>query len=128
MSTVKDLTEHYKITISAAIVDRNPNMDDMPDGSLHYKVTLRGFGRRMTLYYSMGPAHTKGPDAAGVLDCLLSDAFAVEYTFTEWCAELGFDPDSRRGERIYKACLKSAEKLRRFLGGTFNEFNEADRG
>ncbi len=128
-TTVKMLVNRHKIKADSVWADRNPNMDDMPNGSSHYKVTLKGFGRRYTLYFSMGPAHTKEPEAADVLDCLLSDSDVENAQgFEDWAGNLGFDPDSRKAEKIYNACLKSAEKLRRFLGDKFQEFYEAERG
>jgi hypothetical protein len=33
----------------------------------------------------------------------------------DWCGELGYDPDSRRAERTFKAIEQQTEKLRRFL-------------
>lgn len=36
--------------------------------------------------------------------------------FEDWAAEYGFDTDSRKAEKLYKACLDVSEKLKRFLG------------
>src|SRR5262249_9503800 len=41
-----------------------------------------------------------------VLYCLVSDADALDYPeFEEWAGNLGYDPDSRKGEAAYRACL-----------------------
>lgn len=37
-------------------------------------------------------------------------------TFEEWANEFGYDPDSRKAEVIYRACLEIALKLRNGLG------------
>lgn len=58
-----------------------------------------------------------GPTPADVLACLLSDASALDYpSYEDWAADLGYDPDSRKGEKDYRACLEIALKLRAGLG------------
>jgi hypothetical protein len=44
---------------------------------------------------------------AGVLDCA---------TYEDFAAEFGYEPDSRKGEAIYRACLEIALKMRAALG------------
>jgi hypothetical protein len=36
--------------------------------------------------------------------------------FEEWAADLGYDPDSRKAEKLFKTCEKQAGRLRSFLG------------
>jgi hypothetical protein len=51
------------------------------------------------------------PEAASVLNCLVLDSSAKDYSFVEWCREYGYDDDSRGAERIYNACVKTAREL-----------------
>jgi len=99
--------------------DRNPNMvdDGWAQSASHYKLRIRCKGRQLTTYFSMGSAHTSEPKLADVLDCLSSDASGVENarSFEDWCAEYGYDTDSRRAEKTFKACERSAESLKRLL-------------
>jgi hypothetical protein len=90
----------------------------MPAGSTHWKCRLRRGDKRFTVYFSMGPAHSREPEVADVLDCLASDASGIENakTFEDWAGEYGYDTDSRRAERTYRICVKQAEKLKQFLG------------
>lgn len=108
----------HRVGFSAELTDRNPNMDGMPEGSTHWRCTLRKANRRLTVYFSQGPAISKEPEAAEVLDCLASDAVGIENarTFEEWCGEYGYDTDSRKAERTFKACETQAAGLRRILG------------
>lgn len=53
------------------------------------------------------------PDAADVVHCLLMDASGTDETFEEWAGNLGYDPDSRKAEGIFKACRDVAAALRR---------------
>jgi hypothetical protein len=96
--TIAAFIEKHGIKFSAELTDRNPNMDEMPAGSSHYKATIRRGRFSMTIPYSMGPAHLRDPRAEDVLDCLASDAAGFENarSFEEWASEYGYDTDSRR--------------------------------
>lgn len=120
-----DVTEFCRreaITIrSAERVDSNPNMEraDMD----HWKVQLEirspreRRGRRMTVFFSMGYGHNgKQPDADEVLNALASDYTEENASFEDWCGELGYDTDSRKAERTFKACQKQTAMLEHFLG------------
>lgn len=69
------------------------------------------------------------PDPVGVLSCLLSDADAINYaTYEDWGPELGYDRDSREGERLYRACLETGLALRAGLGAElFERLMQAER-
>ena len=103
--------------------------EDFAPGTHPYKVTLRYQGRQLTVPFFMGPALEREPDAVGVLECLLSDVSCVEgcRDFEDFCADLGYDVDSRKAEAMYKACEALYPKLRRFLGSDFSTFMEAER-
>lgn len=57
------------------------------------------------------------PTAYDVLVCLCGDVYASDVDFEEFCSEHGYDdtPGSERtkARKIWKACLKQNEKLRR---------------
>lgn len=92
-----------------------------------YRVTLSYKGRRYTFDFWQGIGITEEPTAHGCLDCLLSDAQSGEMDFPEFCSEFGYDEDSRRAEKTWKACQKAAPKLRRLLGEDFEMFLYAPR-
>lgn len=114
--------QFYNVTMSFEMVYENPNIDDMPRGSTHYRCKLQrrvdGKRRQLTTYFSMGPALCEDPDAASVLYCLASDSSCVENCndFEDFASDLGYDPDSRKAEKIYKACVRQSKKLKQFLG------------
>ena len=89
-------------------------MGDMPAGSSHWRCVLRHDGRRMTVYFSMGPALTGEPKVSEVMESLLSDSL-VEQDFHEFCRDMGYDEDSRKAERVHKACLRIRDRLRVLL-------------
>ena len=134
----------HGLTIKSEYADRNPNMPDSRDMD-HWKVTLtrraiqpqydtwKGYkgkikqptiAARMTLHFSKGYWHNgKEPDVTEVLDCLASDACGLDNSpdFAQWCGEYGYDTDSRKALKIFKACEHSAARLRRFLGADLFE-------
>ena len=74
---------------------------------------------RLTTYFSMGYGHHGAePSAFEVLSCLASDAASIENarSFEDWAADLGWDADSRKAEKCFKACEHSAKRLKAFLG------------
>lgn len=96
----------------------------------------RSFG----LYFSQGSAHTSDPTLADVLDCLASDASGYENArvrpdgayhttsnvnskhydtpmhFHNWAEEYGYDTDSRKAEKTFRAVKRQSEQLKRTIG------------
>lgn len=57
------------------------------------------------------------PELHDVMHSLSIDADALDFSsFEEWAKDNGFDPDSRKAEATYRACLEIALKLRNALG------------
>jgi hypothetical protein len=117
-----DVIAAHKITMSCTRVDSNPNMDGDMD---HWRCLIsrpeEGGRKRhtMTVTFSQGYGHHGAePELASVLDCLASDAAGVENAqgFEDWCSDYGYDTDSRKPEKVYKACEREVDRLKRFLG------------
>lgn len=115
MTTIKQFVRSYGIKAHAELVDSNPNMPEWTDAN-HFKVKLTRRGRQMTLYFSQGYAHSGEPQADSILECLQMDVCALDQDFEDWAGDFGYDLDSRKAERTYKATRALAEKLQRFLG------------
>ena len=85
----------------------------------HFKVTLKAAGRQMTLYFSQGYGISGEPTHD---ECLIAwrpirPAWKINLTgFEDWACDLGYDPDSRKAEKIFKTICKQAERLKKFLG------------
>jgi hypothetical protein len=118
--TLRRFIELHRLRMDVEWADSNPSMsdNDWSQSANHYLCKLRCERRRMTVHFSQGPALTKEPALAEVLDCLSSDAVSVENSrsFEDWCAELGYDTDSRKAERTFEACKRQSSQLRRLLG------------
>lgn len=91
-----------------------------------YRVTLKYQRRRYTCNFWMGSAHTDEPTSADVLNSLLLDASADAMSFEDWCSDFGAEPDSRKAERTYRACLKAAKGIKRLLGADYDRFRDAE--
>lgn len=119
MASIAEFIDRAGVSMTCKRVDRNPNM---PDADMNHYLCVLQRGQRgvdyaqMRVYFSMGVAHKKPPTVANVLDCLASDASCANETFEQWCAEFGYDADSRSAERTYNAVRKQTASLRAFLG------------
>lgn len=123
MTTFGEFVSINRITMTARYADHNPNMIEGGENMDHWRCAFKMGRRSMTVYFSMGMGHKgKQPAADEVLGCLVSDARGVDYcrSFEDWCADYGYDTDSRKAERIFKACERSSKNLKRFFAGEFD--------
>lgn len=76
--------------------------------------------RAFSLYFSQGSAHTQDPTLADVLDCLALDASGYENAngFEDWARDYGYDEDSRKAEKVWRAIKRGSEQLKRTIGET----------
>lgn len=64
-----------------------------------------------------GAKSIPAPSLADVLQSLCMDVDALDYaTFEQWADEMGFDPDSRKWEAVYRQCLSYGLALRAAIG------------
>lgn len=115
---LSDFIGNTALTSKVKRIARNPNAGDFGKGASHWLVTIRAGRFSMRVPFSQGSAHTVAPTTADVLDCLASDASGFENarSFDDWCAEYGYDTDSRTAERTYKIVARQAAKLKAMLG------------
>jgi hypothetical protein len=122
--TYTELTQKHNINYTRIGVYSRPDglMDDQPMN--HYKFRITCGKRGFTLYFSQGLGIHTEATMEDVLDCVASDASGYENarSFEDWANELGYDPDSRKVERIYRAVKRQAEQLKRTIGeDAYNE-------
>ena len=121
MQSLADFITRAPIRFTVRPADRNPNMGSRDAGASHWRCTLTLNGKRMTVPFSQGSAHTFPPTLADVLNCLALDASGFENAgdFASWCGEYGYDTDSRKAEKIYKTVGRQAASLKSLLGPEF---------
>lgn len=125
--SLKSLAAKVKLICKYGARLARDKQDESKQKATGYTCTFRYQGRQYTFDFWMGEAHTKEPDAEGCLECLLSDAQSGMEDFDTFCSEMGYDEDSRKAERIWKACRKTTEGMKRLLGDDFETFLYADR-
>lgn len=77
-----------------------------------FRAKFRGFGD-----FVADKAKPILPDAVDVFYSLVSDSYVLNCaSFEDWALEIGYDPDSRKAEETYRACLAIALKLRATIG------------
>lgn len=62
---------------------------------------------------SWGKRKPSKPKVADVLYSLILDASAADENFHDWCANFGYSDDSIKAMNTYKACLETAQALRK---------------
>jgi hypothetical protein len=104
---------------------------EAPEGwaaeTLHWRVKLAYQRRTLTVDFYTGPLAGEPRRGEDVVDCLLSDSQAGEQDFEEFCRELGYDLDSRKAEKVWRACKAMAPKVQRLLGEDYEKFLYSDR-
>jgi len=67
-------------------------------------------------------------DILNAFYCFVSDAISGSYSFEEFCSEFGYDTDSRKAEKTWKACQESYNNLLNIYNGDIydlvNELSE----
>lgn len=119
------------ITLTYEAIPERPDRKDLDekeqewqDRAFHYKVTLRRGRKKLTTYYSAGAGSPESPTVDEVLDILASDSSGADNarSFEDWASEYGYDTDSRKAERTFRAVQETSEKLKQLLGeGPFQE-------
>ena len=89
----------------------NKNMD-------HWRCVLKANGKTHTFYYSQGYGiRHKEPVLANVLESLASEYDPGDMAFEDFCSEYGYDEESRKAEKVYRAFRKRTQALDRLFGG-----------
>lgn len=100
--------------------------NDMPQNWDHHNVTvinkINGKRTRFDFWASIAKPELRTKyDVFNAFYCFVSDAIAGNMDFADFCAEVGYDEDSRRAEKTWKACKRSAAKLNRIYDGDLYE-------
>ena len=88
-----------------------------PWAAKHYRCELRGSSGDRPVTTIIG-SDDGPPSVADVVDVVAAEAAVAEEagSYEEWALQMGFDPDSRSGERVYRTECRQAKLLRALLG------------
>lgn len=93
--------------------------DDWDKDAKHYLCKLSKDDETVEIEFSQGSAHKEPPTLPELMECLREDVrVGPEWDrgFEDWCANYGYEEDSRKAERIYAHCVELREKMLRLLG------------
>jgi len=129
-ATTTNRSEAYKVT--ARLISMGVSFpNDKTSKTIHnrFRVTVTTErGRASFDFYDSQANYQAGvtelTDLDGALECFLMDASAGSETFEDFCANFGYDTDSRSAYKIYKACVKSKEKAERIFTDFCEVLNE----
>ncbi len=54
------------------------------------------------------------------------DPFVIAEGFEDWCADYGYDTDSRKALELYEQCQRIGKQVHRLLGSDFTLFQNAE--
>lgn len=120
--TLEERIAEYHLRMTVTRIDARPDRDGDWVGARHWRChIMTGKGNpqhpaRMWVNFSQGSAFHADPELLEVLDCLVSDASSANGSFEDFCSELGWDTDSRKAERTYRACKRTRAALVRLVG------------
>ena len=119
-TNAEQFLERYGIRFAVAFVDTScpPFCNDSKH--IHgqkYRVTLirKGLHIQFHFWNSWNDAQSNRPPSEyDVLACASSDIHCPS-DFGDFCAEYGYDTDSRRAEQTFKRCRAQSERLQRIF-------------
>lgn len=87
----------------------------------HNKVTVKNTdnGKSISFDFWCGLLRPELETESDLLDafyCFVSDALLGWQSFVDFCNEMGYDSDSRKAEKIWKACEKNYNKFSNLTG------------
>lgn len=83
--------------------------------AIEYETERGHTARGLSSYVSKGKAIL--PKAHDVIHALVLDSSVLNYvSFESWARDFDYDPDSRKGEATYNACLATALAMRNGIG------------
>ena len=93
-----------------------------------WSIVLKYQGKRAQFRFYGGGA-SKTPTASDLVWAVATDSTALTESFSEWCADLGYNTDSVKDRSIYKACQRNGERLIKLIGNKeiFSQLVESAR-
>lgn len=99
-------------------IEHQACLDAELETGFEHKPALSGWGDAVKIKGANNKPKEIKPDPRDVFYSIASDCDVINnYSgFEDWATSLGFDPDSRKAESIYRQCLEMGLKVRAHLG------------
>lgn len=116
--------EKIRILVDHACEKDNPYCDF--SANQHNRVSVMNCKTRKRFSFDfwgsiIDPNAEDGNGAISAISCYASDglAFRNSRNLLDFCNEFGYNEDSRKAEKIYKACEKADDRLSRVFGDDY---------
>ena len=114
---MKTIYKNFKLT-STYIGDKLWNADNKMQNYNNHRITVTNTSiHKRTSFEFWGsiinPEIKKEQELLFAFYCFLSDGLSSLYGFDEFCSEFGYNNDSIKAYKTFKACEKSLHKLER---------------
>jgi len=117
---IKDV--NAKVTIE--YVEYGKHFDDDKEERNIYRITIKRNGKSFTFKFGDSINNTQNGEEPSVYDVL---ACVQKYdcgTFENFCSEFGYDTDSRKAEKTYKAVCREFKGINRVFGDVLEQLQE----
>lgn len=109
-----DFAKKFGVKVKAGDPVYKKHFQDDDQRRFVFPVTISRARRRMTLEFGQSiAAGATPPTAYEVLACMVK---SDPGTFEQFCSAYGYDEDSRRAEKTWKACRAEWRKIERVFG------------
>ena len=110
------LINNIKLSLTRTDYTEEDYKDEWKKTANKYKARIIYNNKKsMTIIYYTGNGWKKDPVLEDILGSILLDVTYLDYGFEDFASELGYDPDSRTAEKIYKDIQKQAKKINRIF-------------
>ena len=112
-------TDYKNFTVSASFTgSKKAPWAGGPENWNHHTVTVKNNLTREKTSFDFwasiaSPRIKTEYDLLNALYCFVSAALDGEECFSDFCAEYGYNEDSRTAEKVWRACRRAAEKWKR---------------
>lgn len=117
-----DFAKKYGVKLTIIDRDYKKHFVDDKDCRWVFKCRLTRNGKSYTFNFGQSISDgDKEPTMYDILACLQKYECG---TFSDFCGEFGYDCDSRKAERIYKAVCREYDAVKRLFGDILVELQE----
>ena len=109
------LIDNIKLSLTRTDYTEADYADEWKKTSNKYKARITYNKKSMTISFYTGSGWKKDPVLEDILGSILQDTTYLDYGFEDFANEMGYDPDSRKAEKIYKEIQKQAKKINRIF-------------
>ena len=112
----ENILQKMGVKFSSEYITHDYHFEDDKETRDIYRCTFKRDGKRFSIRFGQSLKESNygnaNPTAYDVVSCLIKND---PDTFENFCAEFGYDTDSRKAEKIYRAVCEEWEKVSAFF-------------